>query len=111
MKDTAVKWDLEKFVKYNSRVTDSVWDDDKGKWMVKIDTQGTVIEDQCDVLINASGFLKYAGDRTSCNLADKTSASGHGPRSKGFMTSKASSYTLLHGKWHSNRARLCASHV
>ncbi|KAI2669725.1 hypothetical protein CBS147355_9719 [Penicillium roqueforti] len=31
MKDTAIKWDLEKFVSFNSRVNETVWDDDKGK--------------------------------------------------------------------------------
>jgi cation diffusion facilitator CzcD-associated flavoprotein CzcO len=60
MKDTAVKWDLEQFVKYNSKVTDSLWDDDTGKWKVKIAQQGELIEDECDILVNASGFLKYS---------------------------------------------------
>ncbi|KIW19410.1 hypothetical protein PV08_03705 [Exophiala spinifera] len=57
MKDTAVKWDLEQFVTYNSKVTDSVWDDENGRWKVKIDRQGIVVEEQCDILVNASGFL------------------------------------------------------
>lgn len=58
MKDTAIKWDLEQFVQYNSRVTDSIWDDEIGKWKVKVAQEGKSIEDECDILINASGFLK-----------------------------------------------------
>jgi cation diffusion facilitator CzcD-associated flavoprotein CzcO len=59
MKDAAVKWDLEQFVKYNSKVTDSLWDDDVGKWKVRIIHQGELIDDECDILVNASGFLKF----------------------------------------------------
>lgn len=58
MKDTAVKWDLEQFVSFKSKVTETVWDDPNGKWHVKVDRQGQTINDECDVLINASGFLK-----------------------------------------------------
>lgn len=58
MKDTAIKWDLEKFVSFNSRVNETVWDDDKGKWQVKVAKAGETKQDDCDVLINASGFLK-----------------------------------------------------
>ena len=58
VKETATKWQLEQFVQYNSRVTDSIWDDESGKWKVKIDRHGQIIADECDVLINASGILK-----------------------------------------------------
>ncbi|KAJ5742512.1 uncharacterized protein N7511_011531 [Penicillium nucicola] len=57
MKDTAVKWGLEKFVSFNSRVNETVWDDDKGKWHVNVSKADETIQDECDVLINASGFL------------------------------------------------------
>lgn len=58
MKDTAVKWGLEDFVIFNAKVTDSLWDEDSGKWKMKIDQQGATVEDECDVLVNGSGFLK-----------------------------------------------------
>lgn len=58
MKDTAVKWGLEEFVSFNSRVNETVWDDEVGKWKVKVNCSGETISDECDVLINASGFLK-----------------------------------------------------
>ncbi|KAJ5370220.1 uncharacterized protein N7496_006312 [Penicillium cataractarum] len=57
MKDTAVKWGLEKFVSFNSRVNETVWDDEVGKWKIKVDYSGNTISDECDVLVNASGFL------------------------------------------------------
>src|SRR4051794_25396139 len=58
MKDTAVKWELEQFVLLKSKVKETLWDEEKGKWLVKVDRQGEEISDECDVLINASGFLK-----------------------------------------------------
>ncbi|KAJ3538381.1 hypothetical protein NM208_g5929 [Fusarium decemcellulare] len=57
MKDTAVKWKLEQFIKFKARVTDSIWDDHEGKWNLKVDEDGNIVEDTCDVLVNASGFL------------------------------------------------------
>lgn len=58
MKETAIKWDLEKFVSFNSRVNETLWNDDKGKWQVKVGKADGTIKDECDILINASGFLK-----------------------------------------------------
>ena len=42
-------------------VTDSIWDEERGKWKIKIDQDGEIIDDECDVLVNASGVLKSAG--------------------------------------------------
>ncbi|KAM0521289.1 hypothetical protein ACHAPE_002767 [Trichoderma viride] len=57
MKDTAKKWDLERHMLFNSKVIDSIWDECSGKWRLKVDHQGETINDECDVLINATGFL------------------------------------------------------
>lgn len=54
-----MKWGLQEFVKFNAKVTDSIWDEASGKWKVKMTQEGKVIDDECDVLVNASGFLKY----------------------------------------------------
>lgn len=35
-----------------------MWDDDKGKWQVKVAKEDKTMQDECDVLINVSGFLK-----------------------------------------------------
>lgn len=58
MKDTAKKWDLERHMLFNSKVIDSIWDECSGKWRLKVDHQGEIINDECDVLINATGFLQ-----------------------------------------------------
>ncbi|KAL2843694.1 hypothetical protein BJY01DRAFT_235534 [Aspergillus pseudoustus] len=57
MKATAVKWKLEQFVQLDTRVTDTTWSEDAGKWLVKVERDGKTISDECDVLVNASGFL------------------------------------------------------
>ncbi|KKO96957.1 hypothetical protein THAR02_10937 [Trichoderma harzianum] len=57
MKDTAKKWDLERHMLFDSKVIDSIWDENSGKWLLKIDHQGEIIEDECDILVNATGFL------------------------------------------------------
>ncbi|KAL5324751.1 hypothetical protein ACEPPN_005867 [Leptodophora sp. 'Broadleaf-Isolate-01'] len=58
IKDASMKWGLQEFVKFNAKVTDSIWDEASGKWKVKMTQEGKVIDDECDVLVNASGFLK-----------------------------------------------------
>lgn len=51
------EYKLDRDIKYNSRVSSAHWDEDQGKWRVKIDQNGTEIEDECDILINGSGVL------------------------------------------------------
>ncbi|KAL5320140.1 hypothetical protein ACEPPN_010941 [Leptodophora sp. 'Broadleaf-Isolate-01'] len=57
IKRTSDKYDLARQVQFNSRLVESVWDQDKGKWRLKIDQSGTIIEDEADILINSSGIL------------------------------------------------------
>ncbi|KIY00979.1 uncharacterized protein Z520_03645 [Fonsecaea multimorphosa CBS 102226] len=57
IKDTAIKYDLLPFVSLRSKVTDSTWNEEAGKWKLRISQDGTTIEDECDILINASGIL------------------------------------------------------
>jgi cation diffusion facilitator CzcD-associated flavoprotein CzcO len=56
--DTVRKWGLDEHVQLNSKVTESVWDDEAGKWKVKIEQSGKVKEDEADIFVNASGILK-----------------------------------------------------
>lgn len=59
MKDTAQKYDAEKYIKFKHSIQDARWDDRIGKWNVKVqDDAGQVFDDQCDVFINAAGVLK-----------------------------------------------------
>ncbi|CAG8086286.1 unnamed protein product, partial [Penicillium nalgiovense] len=58
IKRTTRKWKLDKDIQFNTRVTETVWNDELGKWNVVIDQAGTIIHDEADILVNASGFLK-----------------------------------------------------
>ncbi|KEF60299.1 uncharacterized protein A1O9_05150 [Exophiala aquamarina CBS 119918] len=51
------KYGLDQKVKFRSKVVESVWDDDSAKWKLKVDVSGKIMDDECDVLINAAGFL------------------------------------------------------
>ncbi|ETI19940.1 hypothetical protein G647_08955 [Cladophialophora carrionii CBS 160.54] len=57
MKKTAQKWNLERDIKYNHRVTGAYWQEDRGQWRVMVEHNNTVIEDYADILISAQGFL------------------------------------------------------
>jgi hypothetical protein len=39
-------------------VVEAKWNEEKGKWEVKIEQNGKVFNDEGEVLINASGVLK-----------------------------------------------------
>lgn len=52
------KYDLDRHVQLDSRVVESVWDDERSVWNIKVQrADGTVVSDCCDVLINGSGIL------------------------------------------------------
>ncbi|OAG33842.1 hypothetical protein AYO21_12061 [Fonsecaea monophora] len=57
MKRTAKKYDLEKDVHYNHRLTDARFDEQLGQWNIKVQNGDRVIEDKCDILVSASGHL------------------------------------------------------
>ncbi|KAJ4152243.1 hypothetical protein NW754_004038 [Fusarium falciforme] len=57
IKRTTEKYNLDERVQFKSRVISSIWDDIAGKWKLKIEHNGHVIEDEADVLINGSGIL------------------------------------------------------
>ncbi|TRX93704.1 hypothetical protein FHL15_005380 [Xylaria flabelliformis] len=67
---TADKYGLREYIKLNSRMLESVWDAVSGKWKLKINRQGRIIEDECDILISAVGWLKdksydYSGKKVA----------------------------------------------
>lgn len=57
MKKTTDKYNLDEHVQLNSRVKSTIWDDEKGKWVVEVEQEGKTIVDEADVLINGSGIL------------------------------------------------------
>lgn len=54
---TARKWNLDERVQLNSKVIESIWDEELGKWRVKIEQNGSIIEDEAEILVNATGHL------------------------------------------------------
>lgn len=58
MKDIAVKFDLEKYVKLNTYVESATWNEESGRWELRIvNPDGSIFDDSCDILINGSGNL------------------------------------------------------
>jgi cation diffusion facilitator CzcD-associated flavoprotein CzcO len=79
MKATAKKWELEQYVRYHTKVTDAVWADEAGKWNLKLEFDGRVLHDECDVLVNATGIFKFVnGADYFHGQADSVSASASG---------------------------------
>lgn len=53
------KYGLDNYCKVNRKVVDARWDDSRGQWNVKVEdvSSGKIIDDTCDILINASSIL------------------------------------------------------
>jgi cation diffusion facilitator CzcD-associated flavoprotein CzcO len=59
LKDVATKYDLEKYVKFQTTVQSATWDEESGLWRLRIlSPDGTSFEDTCTILVNGSGVLK-----------------------------------------------------
>jgi hypothetical protein len=59
-KHVSTKYDLEKYVKFNTKVQSARWDEDAGMWrLIIIAPDGSQYEDECEILVNGSGVLKY----------------------------------------------------
>jgi len=39
-------------------VTEAIWDEDSGKWKLKIDQNGEIKEDEAEIFVNGAGVLK-----------------------------------------------------
>lgn len=57
IKSTVEKWNLDRDIQLNTKVTGAAWDEDTGKWNLTIEHNGERREDHCDVLISAQGVL------------------------------------------------------
>jgi cation diffusion facilitator CzcD-associated flavoprotein CzcO len=50
---------VHRFIKFEHRVVSAIWNDEKAQYMLQIErADGTILRDQCDVLVNAAGILK-----------------------------------------------------
>jgi cation diffusion facilitator CzcD-associated flavoprotein CzcO len=59
IKRTAKKWDLDRDVQLNTKVTSAVWQEDQGKWKITVESGGHSREEFADVLISGQGVLQY----------------------------------------------------
>uniref|UniRef100_A0A8H7NBN0 FAD/NAD(P)-binding domain-containing protein n=1 Tax=Bionectria ochroleuca TaxID=29856 RepID=A0A8H7NBN0_BIOOC len=58
MHEVADKYDCKKYIKLQHSVQSAMWNEGNGKWDLKIkDASGSIIADEADVFINASGVL------------------------------------------------------
>jgi cation diffusion facilitator CzcD-associated flavoprotein CzcO len=57
MKDTAKKYDCEKFFRYNHQVIKAVWEENSKKWHLSVKASGATFVDICDIFVNAGGVL------------------------------------------------------
>ncbi|GFN20563.1 hypothetical protein AtubIFM55763_005711 [Aspergillus tubingensis] len=60
LKQIVVEEDMMKYITLNTRVVSAIWNEEKSKWVVKLQQDTPCVkewEDECDVLINGAGFL------------------------------------------------------
>lgn len=59
LKKVADDYDLRKYIRLNHRIVGATWNEDTRDWLVQVEdlTTGHVFQDDCNVLINASGVL------------------------------------------------------
>lgn len=52
---------LRKYIRLNHKIVGATWVEETQEWVVKVENleTGEVFEDMCNVLVNASGVLKY----------------------------------------------------
>ncbi|KAL4737210.1 hypothetical protein BDV11DRAFT_216842 [Aspergillus similis] len=58
--DTTERYGLRERVQFRTKVISSIWNEDEGKWDLRLQRGEEVFEDKADVLINGGGVLKYA---------------------------------------------------
>jgi cation diffusion facilitator CzcD-associated flavoprotein CzcO len=69
-KHVSTKYDLEKYVQFNTKVQSARWDEDAGMWRLSLTApDGSQFEDECEILVNGSGVLKY---EPTSRLAEKS---------------------------------------
>jgi hypothetical protein len=85
------KHGLRENIKLSHSVTHAQWDEGSGKWLLKVKdgVAGTVFEDRCDFLLDATGILKCVWSPRYCIHADTVSAIGSGLISRACILSKA----------------------
>lgn len=60
LKSTVQEFDLGRHIHLQHRVDHAEWHEEAGKWKLRVTNleDGTQFEDECDIFVNAMGFLK-----------------------------------------------------
>lgn len=59
MHGVADKYDCNKYIKYQHTIKSAIWNEDTAKWEIQVKrANGSMLEDEVDVFINAGGVLK-----------------------------------------------------
>ncbi|KAL2817581.1 hypothetical protein BJX63DRAFT_429625 [Aspergillus granulosus] len=56
---TTEKFGLREKIQFRTKLTSAIWNEDEGKWALKLECGGEVLEDKADVVLDGSGVLKY----------------------------------------------------
>ncbi|KAI1619258.1 hypothetical protein EDD37DRAFT_217336 [Exophiala viscosa] len=57
IKKTSKKYQLEDHIQFNTRVVESIWNEQKSQWDIKVESNGQITETSADILVNAAGIL------------------------------------------------------
>lgn len=57
MHKTVKKWNLDRNVQYNTRVTSTQWIEERSQWNIRVSHKGEERDEYADILISARGFL------------------------------------------------------
>ncbi|KAJ5617930.1 hypothetical protein N7537_003044 [Penicillium hordei] len=55
--DTVDKYGLRDPIVFDTKLVKSIWNEERGKWALELNQNGTIIHDEAEVLINGSGIL------------------------------------------------------
>lgn len=104
-KDVATKYDLEKYVKFDTIVESATWNDEEGVWHLSIlGPDGSHYEDTCDILVNGSGVLKSVSSSESTNTGVDSTKNNANRASSSWKYPKIPGLDLYKGKlMHSAR--------
>ena len=58
IKATTKKWNLDRDIILNHRVTEAIWQEDRGQWKITVQGLDSVFTEYADILVNGQGVLK-----------------------------------------------------
>lgn len=58
LRKTVKKWNLDRDIRLNHRVTEAYWNENLGQWKVTVVNEGNQRTEYADILISGQGILK-----------------------------------------------------